>query len=129
MERANEITLDYLKTREQFGQKIGKFQALQHRMVDLYMEVEMARSITIAATLKLHENAPDARRVLSAAKLRIGTAARFLGPQSVQLHGGMGMSLEYPVGHYYRRLLAIETMFGNTAFHRTRLAGGSAAAA
>jgi len=122
MERANEITLEYLKTREQFGQKIGKFQALQHRMVDLFMEVELARSITIAATLKLQEGAADARRMLSAAKVKIGSAARLLGPQGVQLHGGMGMSAEYPIGHYYRRLIAIETLFGNTAHHRARLA-------
>jgi alkylation response protein AidB-like acyl-CoA dehydrogenase len=121
MERANEITLEYLKTREQFGQKIGKFQALQHRMVDLFMEAELSRSITIAATLKLEERAADAKAMISAAKLRIGKAGRLVGAQGVQLHGGMGMSHEYPIGHYYRRLLAIETMFGNTAFHRARL--------
>lgn len=128
MERANEITLEYLKTREQFGQKIGKFQALQHRMVDLFMEAELSRSIMIGATLKLHEGTDDAKEMISAAKARIGKAGKFVGTQGVQLHGGMGMTQEYPVGHYYRRLLAIETMFGNTAFHRARLVRASRAA-
>lgn len=128
MERANEITLEYLKTREQFGQKIGKFQALQHRMVDLFMEAELSRSIMIGATLKLHEGTDDAKEMISAAKTRIGKAGKFVGTQGVQLHGGMGMTQEYPVGHYYRRLLAIETMFGNTAFHRARLVRASRAA-
>ena len=128
MERANEITLEYLKTREQFGQKIGKFQALQHRMVDLFMEAELSRSITIAATIKLEEGAADAQATISAAKVRIGKAGRLVGTQGVQLHGGMGMTQEYPIGHYYRRLLAIETMFGNTAFHRARVVQASRAA-
>jgi alkylation response protein AidB-like acyl-CoA dehydrogenase len=128
MERANEITLEYLKTREQFGQKIGKFQALQHRMVDLFMEAELSRSIVIAATIKLDEGADDAKNMISAAKVRIGKAGKLVGTQGVQLHGGMGMTLEYPIGHYYRRLLAIETMFGNTAFHRARLVQASRAA-
>jgi alkylation response protein AidB-like acyl-CoA dehydrogenase len=128
MERANEITLVYLKTREQFGQKIGKFQALQHRMVDLFMEAELSRSIMIAATIKLEEGADDAQATISAAKARIGRAGKLVGTQGVQLHGGMGMTQEYPIGHYYRRLLAIETMFGNTAFHRTRVMQASRAA-
>ena len=128
MERANEITLEYLKTREQFGQKIGKFQALQHRMVDLFMEAELSRSIVIAATIKLEEGADDAKTAISAAKTRIGRAGKLVGTQGVQLHGGMGMTQEYSVGHYYRRLLAIETMFGNTAFHRTRVVQASRAA-
>jgi alkylation response protein AidB-like acyl-CoA dehydrogenase len=121
MQRANEITTEYLRTREQFGQKIGSFQALQHRMVDLFMEAEMARSITIAATLKLQEGAADAARTIAAAKVKIGTAGRLVGTQGVQLHGGMGMSQDYPIGHYYRRLIAIETLFGNTAWHRARM--------
>jgi alkylation response protein AidB-like acyl-CoA dehydrogenase len=128
MERANEITLEYLKTREQFGQKIGKFQALQHRIVDLFMEAELSRSIMIAAMLKLHEGADDAKEMISAAKMRIGKAGKLVGTQGVQLHGGMGMTQEYPIGHYYRRLLAIETMFGNTAFHRGRLVQAARAA-
>jgi alkylation response protein AidB-like acyl-CoA dehydrogenase len=128
MERANEITLEYLKTREQFGQKIGKFQALQHRMVDLFMQAELSRSIMIAATIKLDEGADDAKEMISAAKVHIGKAGKLVGMQGVQLHGGMGMTQEYPIGHYYRRLLAIETMFGNTAFHRARLVQASRAA-
>jgi alkylation response protein AidB-like acyl-CoA dehydrogenase len=128
MERANEITLEYLKTREQFGQKIGKFQALQHRMVDLFMEAELSRSITIAATIKLEEGAADAPATISAAKVRIGRAGKLVGAQGVQLHGGMGMTQEYPIGHYYRRLLAIETIFGNTAFHRARVVQAARAA-
>ena len=128
MDRANEITLEYLKTREQFGQKIGKFQALQHRMVDLFMEAELSRSIMIAATIKLEEGADDAKATISAAKSRIGRAGKLVGTLGVQLHGGMGMTQEYPIGHYYRRLLAIETMFGNTAFHRTRVMQASRAA-
>jgi alkylation response protein AidB-like acyl-CoA dehydrogenase len=128
MDRANEMTLEYLKTREQFGQKIGKFQALQHRMVDLFMEAELSRSIMIAATIKLEEASDDAKATISAAKSRIGRAGKLVGTQGVQLHGGMGMTQEYPIGHYYRRLLAIETMFGNTAFHRARVMQASRAA-
>ncbi len=128
MERANEITLEYLKTREQFGQKIGKFQALQHRMVDLFMEAELSRSIMIAATIKVEEGAADAQAMIAAAKVHIGKAGKLVGTQGVQLHGGMGMTQEYPIGHYYRRLLAIETMFGNTAFHRARVVRASRAA-
>jgi alkylation response protein AidB-like acyl-CoA dehydrogenase len=121
IERANEITLEYLKTREQFGSKIGKFQALQHRMVDLFVEGELARSIVIAATVKLEEDAADAGTSLAAAKLRIGKTAKSVGGPAVQLHGGMGMSQEYPIGHYYRRLLAIDTLFGNVEHHRRAL--------
>jgi alkylation response protein AidB-like acyl-CoA dehydrogenase len=128
MDRANAITLEYLKTREQFGQKIGKFQALQHRMVDLFMEAELSRSIMIAATIKLEEGAADAQAAISAAKVRIGKAGKLVGTQGVQFHGGMGMTQEYPIGHYYRRLLAIETMFGNTAFHRAQVVQASRAA-
>jgi alkylation response protein AidB-like acyl-CoA dehydrogenase len=118
MRRAHEITLDYLKQREQFGRKIGSFQALQHRMVDLLMEIELSRSLTMAATIKLSEGASDSSSFVSAAKLRVGTAAKLISAQVVQLHGGMGMSEEYPIGHYSRRLLAIETLFGNAEFHR-----------
>jgi alkylation response protein AidB-like acyl-CoA dehydrogenase len=121
MERASEITLEYLKTREQFGQKFGKFQALQHRMVDLFMEAEaVALDYDRGdADVGTGTGGDQADALAGEAAHRQGGAA---GTQGVQLHGGMGMTEEYPIGHYYRRLLVIETMFGNTAFHRTRLA-------
>lgn len=118
MEFLNRQTLEYLKTRQQFGVPIGKFQALQHRMVDIRVEYEMAKSMAILAAVKA--DSPDSverRRAVSAAKERIGRAARFVGQQCIQLHGGMGMTDELPVGHYFKRLTAIDMHFGNSDHH------------
>lgn len=121
MEAANALTLDYLKTRQQFGVPIGTFQVLQHRMADMCMHAELAKSITILATVKAHRAPADERRKLvSAAKVRVGKAMQFIGQQAIQMHGGMGMTNEMSIAHYFKRLTAIETTLGNTDFHRTR---------
>jgi alkylation response protein AidB-like acyl-CoA dehydrogenase len=119
-----EMTLAYLKTREQFGVPIGKFQALQHRMVDMLMQYEQARSMAMLAAVKV--DSPDygeRRRAVSAAKELIGRAGRFIGQQAIQLHGGMGMTDELAVGHYVKRLTAIDTTFGNSDHHLERFSG------
>lgn len=115
-------TVEYAKQRQQFGQPIGSFQVLAHRMVDMYMEVEQAVSATYLAVVNL-EAEPDVRaRAVSAAKATVGRAARFIGQQSVQLHGGMGMTEELAIGHYFKRLTALQYEFGTTDFHVTRYA-------
>ena len=114
-------TLQYVKTREQFGRPIGTFQVLKHRMVDILMACEEARSMAYMATLKLGECDSNARkRATSAAKVSIGKAARFVGQQSIQLHGGMGMTDELSVGHYFKRLTMIDILFGDVDFHLKR---------
>ncbi|MDT5056758.1 MAG: hypothetical protein QOF66_5124 [Mycobacterium sp.] len=115
-------TVEYCKQRQQFGQPIGSFQVLQHRMVDMYIEVEQAVAAVYLAVLNL-EAEPDARaRAVSAAKATIGRAARFIGQQAVQLHGGMGMTEELAIGHYFKRLTALQFEFGSTDFHVARYA-------
>jgi alkylation response protein AidB-like acyl-CoA dehydrogenase len=115
-------TVEYCKQRQQFGQPIGSFQVLQHRMVDMYMELEQAVAAVYLAVLNL-EAEPDARaRAVSAAKATIGRAARFIGQQAVQLHGGMGMTEELAIGHYFKRLTALQYEFGSTDFHVARYA-------
>jgi pimeloyl-CoA dehydrogenase small subunit len=113
MGELNKATVEYCKTRKQFGVPIGKFQVLQHRMVDMFMAYEQSVSMTYMVNLKLGES--DAERVKAAAgaKVQIGKAGRFVGQQSVQLHGGMGMTDELSVGHYFKRLTMIDTQFGN----------------
>jgi alkylation response protein AidB-like acyl-CoA dehydrogenase len=114
-------TLQYVKTREQFGQPIGKFQVIKHRMVDMLMACEEARSMAYMATLKLDESDPNVRkRAASAAKVCIGKAARFVGQQSIQLHGGIGVTDELDVGHYFKRLTMIDILFGDVDFHLRR---------
>ncbi|MCW5260947.1 pimeloyl-CoA dehydrogenase small subunit [Verminephrobacter eiseniae] len=121
IEQANALTLDYLKTRKQFGVPIGTFQVLQHRMADMYIHQEQARSITVLAAVKVQTAAPDERRKLvSAAKVRVGKALQFVGQQAIQMHGGMGMTNEMSISHYFKRLTAIEMTLGNTDFHRSR---------
>jgi len=114
-------TLEYLKTRQQFGAPIGKFQALQHRMADMFIHLEQARSLAMLAAVKA--DAPDdeeRRRVVSAAKVRVGQAARFVGQQAVQLHGGMGVTDELPAAHYFKRLAMIELTLGDADHHLAR---------
>ena len=123
----HELTLAYLKTREQFGVKIGSFQALQHRMADTFIALELARSMVYAATMALCEPQRDGdrRRAVSAAKVQIVTSGRFIGQQAIQLHGGIGMSDEYAAGHYFKRMTVIEAQFGDGDYHLTRyLRGG-----
>lgn len=115
-------TVDYSKQRQQFGQPIGNFQVLQHRMVDMYMELEQAVSAAYLAVLNLDAE-PDVRaRAVSAAKATVGRAARFIGQNAVQLHGGMGMTEELAIGHYFKRLTALQYEFGSTDYHRARYA-------
>jgi alkylation response protein AidB-like acyl-CoA dehydrogenase len=115
-------TVEYCQQRQQFGQPIGSFQVLQHRMVDMYMELEQAVAAVYLAVLNL-EAEPDARaRAVSAAKATVGRAARFIGQQAVQLHGGMGMTEELAIGHYFKRLTALQFEFGSTDFHVARYA-------
>jgi len=122
MRRVLADTVEYTKARQQFGQPIGGFQALQHRMVDMYMELEQAVAAAYLATLKLDED-PDTRaRAVSAAKATVGRAARAVGQGAVQLHGGMGMTEELAIGHYFKRLTALQFEFGSTDAHRARYA-------
>jgi len=114
-------TLEYLKTRQQFGAPIGKFQALQHRMADMFIHLEQARSMAMLAAVKIGSaEGEERRRVVSAAKVRVGQAARFVGQQAVQLHGGMGVTDELPAAHYFKRLAMIEVTLGDADHHLER---------
>ena len=117
MEVLYKTTVEYTKTREQFGTAIGKFQVLQHRMVDMFMEYEQCKSLLYMATMKNEEGAPDAKKAISGLKYQVGKAGKFVGQQAVQLHGGMGVTDELNVGHYFKRLTTIGTIFGNADFH------------
>jgi alkylation response protein AidB-like acyl-CoA dehydrogenase len=115
-------TVAYAKDRKQFGQPIGSFQALQHRMVDMYIEVEQAVSAVYLATLRLGAEPAERARAVAAAKVTVGRAARFVGQNAVQLHGGMGMTQELAIGHYFKRLTAFEYEYGHADVHRARYA-------
>ncbi|WP_417501839.1 acyl-CoA dehydrogenase family protein [Marinobacter sp.] len=118
MEVANELTLDYLKQRKQFGVPIGKFQVLQHRMVDMMSELEQARSMAIlAASVADEEQSDERRRVLAAAKNVIGRSGQFISEQGIQSHGGIGMTWEYNFAHYAKRLIMINHQLGDDDFH------------
>jgi alkylation response protein AidB-like acyl-CoA dehydrogenase len=120
---ANETTLEYLKTRVQFGRPIGKFQALQHRMADMAMAEELARSMSFLVASAADEADPPARaHAISACKVQIAEAARTVGYGAVQLHGGIGMTMEYVIGHYLRRIVAVEKLFGDVDHHLGRFA-------
>jgi alkylation response protein AidB-like acyl-CoA dehydrogenase len=120
---AHDATLDYLKTRRQFGVPIGSFQALQHRMVDILISHEQARSIACLAAVKIDSaGAAERRRVVSAAKIKIADAARHVSQEAVQLHGGMGMTEELKISHTFRRLTMIAQAFGDADHHLARFA-------
>jgi alkylation response protein AidB-like acyl-CoA dehydrogenase len=112
-----QATVEYTKSRKQFGQPIGRFQALQHRMADMFVHATQARSMSALATERCTRPDAAGRRDLAAAKACIGKAARFVGQQAVQLHGGMGLADELAVGHYFKRLTLIDATFGDTAHH------------
>ena len=116
-----DATVQYSKTRRQFGQPIGKFQVLQHRMADMFVHLEQSVSATLMATLKL--SGPERRKAASAAKVQIGKAGRFVGQQAIQIHGGMGMTDELNVGHYFKRLTMIDVLYGNVDYHLKKFAG------
>lgn len=111
-------TLDYAKQRKQFGKPIGDFQVIQHRIVDMFMEVEQAVSITLMATLKL--DTPERAAAASMAKAKVGKAAKFVGQNAVQIHGGIGISNELSVGHYFKRATLVEGLFGSVDHHFDR---------
>jgi alkylation response protein AidB-like acyl-CoA dehydrogenase len=118
MKAVNAATLEYTKNRKQFGQPIAKFQVLQHRMADMFLNAEQATSMSYLAAIKcVDPDAGERRRALSAAKVAIGQAGRFVGQQAIQLHGGMGMTDELIVSHYFKRLTAIDLTYGDTDFH------------
>jgi pimeloyl-CoA dehydrogenase small subunit len=132
MAAMHELTVDYLKTRRQFGREIGSFQILQHRAVDMLIAFEQARSMAMFATMMAaEENAAERHNAISAAKVQIGRSGKLIGQQSVQLHGGIGMTMEYKVGHYFKRATMIDMMFGDADHHLRELArrGASPAAA
>jgi alkylation response protein AidB-like acyl-CoA dehydrogenase len=120
MEAVLALTSEYLKTRHQFGQAIGKFQALQHRMSEMFVEVQETRSILYRGIAHLEGDAAARRQAVSAAKVMLGSAGRFVGGQGIQLHGGIGVTDEYQVGHYYKRLLALEKLYGDSDWHLDR---------
>ena len=116
----NEATLQYSKTRKQFGQPIGNFQVLQHRMVDMFMAAEQSISMTYMVTLKLDEADRQRKLAASGAKVQIGKAGKLISQEAVQIHGGMGMTDELNVGHFFKRVTMIESQFGNTDWHLRR---------
>ncbi|MFM0504551.1 acyl-CoA dehydrogenase family protein [Paraburkholderia caffeinilytica] len=123
LDALNHATVEYTKTRQQFGQPIARFQALQHRMVEMLIHAEQARSVTYLAAVRYSSaDADERRRAVSAAKARVGQAARFVGQQAVQLHGGMGVTNEVAAAHLFKRLAIIETTLGDVDHHLARFA-------
>ncbi|QTH22639.1 acyl-CoA dehydrogenase family protein [Rhizorhabdus wittichii] len=116
-----DVTVDYLKTRQQFGVAIGSFQALQHRAVDMLMQVELSRSMAVLAALSLDGDEDQRRRNIAAAKAQIGKSGRMVGQDAVQMHGAIGITAEYKVGHAFKRLTAIDALLGDRDHHLTRL--------
>jgi len=129
MDAINAATLEYIKTRKQFGVPIGKFQVLQHRMVDCFTNAQEARSMTLMATLKIGDSdAVTRRKAASGAKVQIGKSGKFCGQSAVQMHGGMGVTDELSVSHYFKRLTMIDSTYGNQQHHLTRYGNLSMAA-
>jgi pimeloyl-CoA dehydrogenase small subunit len=122
MDESLKSTVEYLKTRTQFGVPIGSFQTLQHRAADMFVAVEQARSMSMFATMASDfEDAKERATAVAAAKVQIGKSAKFVGQQSIQLHGGIGMTMEAKIGHYFKRLTMIENTFGDTDYHLRRV--------
>jgi pimeloyl-CoA dehydrogenase small subunit len=125
MEVMHAMTLEYLKTRQQFGRPIGQNQVLQHRAAEMLIALEQGRSMAMLAAMTVDEPDPDERaRNIAMAKIGVGQASRFVAQNAVQLHGGIGMTEEYAVGHYFRRCMVIEHFFGDPTYHLSRLAEG-----
>ncbi len=123
MTAMHESTVDYMKQRKQFGRAIGEFQALQHRAVDMYVLLEQARSMALLATMMAGEDdGAERHKAVAAAKVQIGRSGRKLGQEAVQLHGGIGVTMEYMVGHYFKRMSMIELLFGDADWHLAQLA-------
>ena len=122
MEESLKTTVEYLKTRKQFGVAIGSFQSLQHRAADMFVALEQARSMSMFATMAADFTDPAERAsAVAAAKVQIGKSGKFVGQQSIQLHGGIGMTMEAKIGHYFKRLTMIENTYGDTEYHLRRV--------
>ncbi len=125
MDESLKATVEYLKTRKQFGVPIGSFQTLQHRAADMFVALEQARSMSMFATMASDfDDAKERATAVAAAKVQIGKSAKFVGQQSIQLHGGIGMTQEVKIGHYFKRLTMIENTFGDTDYHLRRVSTG-----
>jgi pimeloyl-CoA dehydrogenase small subunit len=127
MDESLKTTVEYIKTRKQFGVAIGSFQSLQHRASDMFVALEQARSMSMFATMAAEfDDAKERATSIAAAKVQIGKSAKFVGQQAIQLHGGIGMTMEAKIGHYFKRLTMIENTFGDTDYHLRRVseAGG-----
>ncbi|MEX0404646.1 acyl-CoA dehydrogenase family protein [Aquibium sp. LZ166] len=123
MSAMHALTVDYMKVRKQFGVPIGAFQVLQHKAVDMYVAIEQARSITLYATMMADsDDAAERAKAMHAAKAEIGRGGRLVGENAIQIHGGVGMTMEYAVGHYFKRMTMIDVAFGNTDHHMRALA-------
>ena len=128
MSRMHRNTTSYLKHREQFGTALSSFQSLQHRLVDMYMACELSRSMAYMAAVRLADpktGEAELGKAISAAKVQIGRAGRFVGENAIQLHGGMGMTDEMPISHYFKRLVLIDSQFGDAGHHLREMAGTS----
>ena len=123
MQALTDKTVEYSKNRIQFGVPIGSFQALQHRMVDMLTACEQSYSLLLWAAMSAADDAADTKRAISSIKYQVGTAGRKVGEEAVQLHGGMGVSWELDIAHYFKRLTTIGQMFGNADWHLDGLAG------
>ncbi|MET4324172.1 pimeloyl-CoA dehydrogenase small subunit [Bradyrhizobium sp. RT5a] len=122
MDESLKVTVDYMKTRKQFGVPIGSFQSLQHRAADMFVALEQARSMSMYATMAADiDNAAERAKAVAAAKVQIGRSGKFIGQQSIQLHGGIGMTMAAKIGHYFKRLTIIENTFGDTDYHLRRV--------
>jgi pimeloyl-CoA dehydrogenase small subunit len=122
MAELHAMTVDYLKTRKQFGRAIGEFQVLQHRAVDMFTALEQARSMAMFATVMADsDDTTERARAISAAKVQIGRSGRHIGQEAIQLHGGIGVTMEYKAGHLFKRLTMIDKLFGDADFHLARL--------
>ena len=117
MDRTLTITAEYMNTRKQFGVAIGSFQALRHRAADMKMQLELARSMSYYASLKLNAPTPERRAAMARAKFQLGNSMRYIGQQAVQIHGGIGVTDEYIISHYFKRLTQMEMTFGDTLHH------------
>jgi pimeloyl-CoA dehydrogenase small subunit len=125
MDESLKTTVEYLKTRKQFGVPIGSFQTLQHRAADMFVALEQARSMSMFATMAADfDGAKERANAVAAAKVQVGKSLKFVGQQSIQLHGGIGMTMEAKIGHYFKRLTMIENTFGDADYHMRRVAEG-----
>ncbi|MDF0582025.1 pimeloyl-CoA dehydrogenase small subunit [Bradyrhizobium yuanmingense] len=122
MDESLKLTVEYLKTRRQFGVLIGSFQSLRHRAADMFVALEQARSMSMLAVMSIGaSNAAERRQAVAAAKVQIGRSGKLIGEQSIQLHGGIGMTMEARIGHYFKRLTMVERAFGDTGYHLRRV--------